>query len=328
MTEKQKVDPVLELRDVSITFGEAQKLHAVEGLSFTVHGGEVLGLVGESGSGKSLTGFSIMGALDPPGRVSSGEIRFQGYDLGQLGAEDRRRLRGNRMAMIMQDPMQTLNPTLKIGTQIFEAIRAHRAVTRKKARDEAIAALQKVGIGDAAQRLEMYPHEFSGGMRQRVAIAIALLHDPDLIIADEPTTALDVTVQAQILLEVRELVHQTGAALIWISHDLSVVAGLADRVVVMYAGRIVEIGSTEAVLRTPRHPYTQGLLRSDPETQTLANGRLWHIPGSAPTLAERGKGCAFRPRCGFADQACYQAPDPQGTDHQVSCWYPRDAETP
>ncbi len=323
--EADQDGPVLDIRDVSIVFDTAGGiLPAVDGLNLRVNRGEVLGLVGESGSGKSLTGFAIMGALDPPGRVAEGQILFCGADLTQMSDAELRRLRGNRLAMILQDPMLTLNPTLTIGTQIIEAIRAHRSVSQSEARALAVQAMQTVGIGEPERRLSSYPHEYSGGMRQRVAIAIALLHTPDLIIADEPTTALDVTVQAQILLEVRRLVEALGSAWIWISHDLSVVAGLADRIAVMYAGRIVEEGPTEAVLRHPKHPYTRGLLQSAPENPPLDDGKLWQIPGSAPSLANRVTGCRFRPRCPRADEACGTQPPDQGQQHRFACWHAYD----
>ena len=316
--------PLLQLNDVTITFDYAAgALHAVEDLTFHVNRGEVLGLVGESGSGKTLTGFSIMGALDDPGVVSAGEILFKGEDLTKMPPSRLRALRGSRLAMIMQDPMMTLNPTLTIGTQITEAILAHRKTTREHARQLATEALEMVGIGQAQSRLSSYPHEYSGGMRQRVAIAIALLHEPDLIVADEPTTALDVTVQAQILIEVRRLVRSKGAALIWITHDLSVIAGLADRVAVMYAGRIVEQGPTREVLTNPRHPYTYGLLKSSPENEPLENGKLWQIAGSAPSIAQRPEGCVFRPRCAHASETCLSLPGESAGAHSYACWHPR-----
>ncbi|WP_347334584.1 ABC transporter ATP-binding protein, partial [Ralstonia pseudosolanacearum] len=242
---------------------------AVDDVSFAVGRGEIMGLVGESGSGKSMTGYSIMGLIDPPGRVVGGRIELTGrdgvtHDLRTLPAGQMRDMRGNRIAMIFQDPMMTLNPVLRIDTQMTEAVLAHQRVSRQRAREMAREALARVGIPSPEARLQAYPHQFSGGMRQRVAIAIALLNKPDLIIADEPTTALDVTIQGQILAEVQTLCRESGTALIWITHDLSVVAGLADTVCVMYAGRIVEQGSVQQVLETPRHPYTFGLIASAP----------------------------------------------------------------
>src|SRR5215831_11012412 len=256
---------------------------AVDGVSFSVRRGEVLGLVGESGSGKSMTAYSILGLVEPPGRVVAGRILFGGIDRAALSAEEMRQIRGNRIAMIFQDPMATLNPVLRIDTQMIEAIFAHESTSRSAARERAREALAKVGIPSPDERLEAYPHQFSGGMRQRVAIAIALLNRPDLVIADEPTTALDATIQAQILHEMQKLTSETGAALIWITHDLSVIAGLADRVCVMYAGRIVEQGATVDVLGAPRHPYTGGLLSSIPGNASPRE-RLRPIQGMTPPL--------------------------------------------
>jgi len=257
--------PLLEIEGLRTHFfTKAGVVKAVDDVSFTVKKGEVVGLVGESGSGKSMTGYSIMGLIDPPGRVVDGKILLDGRDLRTLSDEQLRQLRGNRIAMIFQDPMMTLNPVLSVAVQMVETIFAHEKVSREDALARARAALVKVGIPSPDERLVAYPHQFSGGMRQRVAIAIALLNNPDLIIADEPTTALDVTIQGQILFEMQKLTRETGAAMIWITHDLSVIAGLADRVCVMYAGRIVEQGSVVDVLSRPRHPYTQGLLDSVP----------------------------------------------------------------
>ncbi|MEO6749988.1 MAG: ABC transporter ATP-binding protein, partial [Casimicrobiaceae bacterium] len=245
-------------------FTKAGVVKAVDDVSFTLAAGEVLGLVGESGSGKSMTGYSLMGLIDPPGRVVGGSIRLRDVELTTLAPERMRALRGNRLAMIFQDPMMTLNPVLRVDHQMTEAIHAHAKVSAGEALARAREALVKVGIASPDERLHAYPHQFSGGMRQRVAIAIALLNRPDVIIADEPTTALDVTIQGQILYEVQKLSRELGTALIWITHDLSVIAGLADRICVMYAGRIVEEGTTFDVLAHPAHPYTQGLLDSVP----------------------------------------------------------------
>jgi peptide/nickel transport system ATP-binding protein len=278
-------------------------LRAVDGISFSVAAGEVLGLVGESGSGKSVTGFSILGLIDPPGRIVAGRIRFDGEDLVTASARRLRAIRGNRIAMIFQDPMMTLNPVLRIDTQMIEALTAHQAIGRDEARARCIDALARVGIASAAARLEQYPHQFSGGMRQRVAIAIALLNRPALIIADEPTTALDVTVQGQILHEIQRLVRDAGTGLIWITHDLAVVAGLADRIAVMYAGRIVETGPVAAVLDSPRHPYTRGLFASVPANNPRGR-RLRQIPGMMPSPLALPAGCAFRPRCDRGQPDC------------------------
>jgi len=288
-------------------FTKAGVVKAVDDVSFSLARGEVLGLVGESGSGKSITGYSIMGLVDPPGRVVAGSIRLNGVELTTLDEESMRSLRGNRVAMIFQDPMMTLNPVLRIDRQMTEAILAHESVGEAAALARARDALARVGIPSPDERLKAYPHQFSGGMRQRVAIAIALLNKPDLIIADEPTTALDVTIQGQILYEVQKLARETGTALVWITHDLSVVAGLADRVCVMYAGRIVEQGTTGQVLDTPAHPYTQGLLDSVP-SRNVRGARLKQIPGMTPSLIGLPPGCAFRERCSRADAECAEAP--------------------
>ena len=266
---------------------------AVEDISFSLGSGEVLGLVGESGSGKTVTGFSILGLVDAPGKVVGGEILFKGRDLLKLSEEEMRKVRGNQLAMVFQDPMMTLNPVLRIDTQMIEAIQAHQNLGKVAARELARDALGKVGIASPDERLRAYPHQFSGGMRQRVAIAIALLNKPDLIIADEPTTALDVTIQGQILHEVQRLCRETGTSLIWITHDLAVVAGLAERICVMYAGTIVEAGSVDQVLDPPLHPYSKGLIESVP-SHNQRGMRLNQIPGMTPSLLSLPEGCAFR----------------------------------
>ena len=314
---------LLEVCDLVTEFaGREGRLRAVDGVSFSLERGEILGLVGESGSGKSVTGFSIMGLVDAPGRIAGGSVKFGGIELVGMADGELRRLRGKRIAMIFQDPMMTLNPVLSIETQMLETVLAHDAVPREEARRRAIEALGLVGIASPAERLAQYPHQFSGGMRQRVAIAIALLHRPDLIIADEPTTALDVTVQGQILYEMQRLVRESGAALVWITHDLAVVAGLADRAAVMYAGRIVEQGSTTEVLDAPLHPYARGLLDSVPAANA-AGGRLRQIPGMSPSLAHLPAGCAFRDRCEYADGACGTVPEmSQRASRQVRCHHP------
>jgi peptide/nickel transport system ATP-binding protein len=294
----------LEVRDLRTHFfTRAGVVKAVDGVSFEVGRGKILGLVGESGSGKSITGFSVLGLVDPPGRVIGGEIRFQGENLIGLPEERLRAMRGNRIAMIFQDPMMTLNPVLRVDTQMIEAVQAHHDVPRAEARRRARDALGRVGIPSPDERLAAYPHQFSGGMRQRVAIAIALLNDPALIVADEPTTALDVTIQGQILYEVQKLCRETGTSLIWITHDLSVVAGLADEVCVMYAGRIVESGPVDDVLDHPLHPYTRGLIGSVP-SRNKRGSPLLQIPGMTPSLLNLPAGCAFADRCSRVQADC------------------------
>ena len=295
---------------------------AVDDVSFTVEPGQVMGLVGESGSGKSMTGYSIMGLIDEPGKVTGGRILLNGRDLSSLPAEEMRRIRGNRIAMIFQDPMMTLNPVLRIDTQMIEAVRAHQDVSKDAALAMARDALVRVGIAAPDERLNAYPHQFSGGMRQRVAIAIALLNKPDLIICDEPTTALDVTIQGQILFEMQKLCRESGTALIWITHDLSVVAGLADTVSVMYAGRIVESGDVAQVLTHPRHPYTHGLIASAPSRNPRGQA-LRQIPGSTPSLLKLPSGCAFRDRCAHATIECAQTPETRIVDGRaLRCFHP------
>jgi peptide/nickel transport system ATP-binding protein len=300
--------PLLQVRDLITHFEtRAGVVKAVDGVSFDLAEGEVVGLVGESGSGKTVTGFSILGLIDPPGRIVGGSIVLQGHELVGADRSALQHLRGRRMAMVFQDPAMTLNPVLTIGTQMGLALAAHERVSTKAARERAAAVLTKVGIPDAAHMLDAYPHQFSGGMRQRVAIAIALLNRPALIVCDEPTTALDVSIQAQILIEMRTLVRDFGTALIWISHDVATVSSIASRILVMYAGRLIEEGPTAAVLRAPRHPYTQGLLRSLPANAAPGH-ELAQIPGAPPSLLNLPPGCAFAPRCTRADGTCATAP--------------------
>jgi peptide/nickel transport system ATP-binding protein len=301
--------PLLEVEGLRMHFfTRAGVVKAVDDVSLRVERGRILGLVGESGSGKSMTGYSILGLVDPPGRIVAGRIALDGTDLTQLAEPAWRKLRGERIAMIFQDPMMTLNPVLRIDTQMVEAVRAHHDVSRGAALDTCREALGRVGIAAPEERLRNYPHQFSGGMRQRVAIAIALLNRPDLIIADEPTTALDVTIQGQILFEMQKLCRETGAGLIWITHDLSVISGLADEVCVMYAGRIVESGTVDDVLDHPMHPYTRGLLDSVP-SRNVPGRPLAQIRGMTPSLANLGEGCAFRERCERSIDQCRIAPE-------------------
>jgi peptide/nickel transport system ATP-binding protein len=298
-------------------------IKAVDGVSLQLKQGEILGLVGESGSGKSITAFSLMNLVDEPGRIQAERLFFNGQDLQALSADQYRALRGKDMAMIFQDPMMTLNPTLRVDTQMIEAVRAHNRVSSAAARARSIDVLGRVGIPSPADRMKVYPHHLSGGMRQRIAIAIALLNSPKLIIADEPTTALDVTIQGQILYEVQKLCREMGTALIWITHDLAVVSGLADRLAVMYAGRIVETGSTAEVVQSALHPYTHGLIASIPSIKTRGEP-LFQIPGSTPSLLSLPEGCAFKDRCYRATGVCTRTPQLQELTpgHWASCWHP------
>ncbi len=301
---------------------EHGNLTLIEDINLSLAAGEVMGLVGESGSGKSVTGLSIMGLLDKSVEVTAGQILFKGQDLRKSSQKELRSIRGNRIAMIFQDPMSTLNPVLRVDTQMMEVVHAHESVSKKAAWERARDALGMVGIPSPEERLSAYPHQFSGGMRQRVAIAIALLMSPDLIIADEPTTALDVTIQAQILSIVQKLAREKGTALIWVTHDLSVVAGLAERLSVMYAGRVVEQGSTPDLLRRPLHPYTNGLIASLP-AHNQRGLRLKQISGTTPSVANMPKGCAFHPRCSSATEICLIPPalEPVG-QRLLRCFHP------
>ncbi|HEY8381255.1 MAG TPA: ABC transporter ATP-binding protein [Microvirga sp.] len=303
-------------------FTRAGVVKAVDGVSFSIAKGRVLGLVGESGSGKTVTGYSILGLVDAPGRIVGGSIQFEGRDLAKLSPEEMRRIRGKRISMVFQDATATLNAVLSVGEQMALAIRAHENVSDRAVRALALETLAKVGIPDPASRLKAYPHQLSGGMRQRVAIAIALLHRPALIIADEPTTALDVSVQAQIIHEMRELVRMSDTAMLWITHDLATVSSLADDIIVMYAGKTVEAGPTRAILKNPRHPYTRGLLDSVP-SRNPRGLMLPQIPGSTPSLLRLGGGCAFAPRCAFATAACTTAPEAVTEDvRSLRCHHP------
>jgi peptide/nickel transport system ATP-binding protein len=314
--------PLLEIADLRVAFASLRGLApALRGVDLVVQRGEVLGLVGESGSGKSVTGLAALRLLDPNAHIEAKALRFDGVDLLPLGEGGMRELRGARLAMIFQDPAMTLNPVLRIDTQMIEAVTAHVRVGRREARERCRAALERVGIADAERRLNSYPHEFSGGMRQRVAIAIALLHRPALIVADEPTTALDVTIQAQILVQVERLCREAGTALLWITHDLGVVARIADRLAVMYAGRIVEEGPVGALLEAPRHPYTAGLIASMPAGQKRGE-RLHAMPPGGPFPEQ---GCAFAPRCPRAATDCRAEVPPMfdfGAGQRARCIHP------
>lgn len=305
-------------------FTRAGVVKAVDGVDFTVSKGEIMGLVGESGSGKSITGFSILGLIDPPGRIVEGSIKFNGDEIANVPEEQLKTLRGNRISMIFQDPMMTLNPVLRVDTQMIEAILAHENVPKRTAWERSRDALGLVGIPSPEERLQAYPHQLSGGMRQRVAIATAFLNKPDLIIADEPTTALDVTIQAQIIHEAQKLTKQTGTAMIWITHDLAVVAGLADRISVMYAGRIVEQGRIDDVIDRPLHPYTVGLLGSVP-TANRRGQRLFQIEGMTPNMLALPEGCAFGPRCQVRTESCTtQPPIKDVGGRRLRCFNPQN----
>lgn len=316
----------LEVKGLTTQFGTRNgAVTAVNDVSFSVQSGRIMGLVGESGSGKSVTGFSIMGLIDEPGRITDGQVLVQGTNMRDLKPDAQRSMRGRNVAMVFQDPMMTLNPVLRVGDQMAMAVRVHEKVSKSAAWDRAREALEIVGIPAAGERLQAYPHQLSGGMRQRVAIATALLHRPAVIIADEPTTALDVSIQGQILAEVRRLADETGTAIVWVTHDLAVVSSLADDIAVMYAGRIVESGTAAEVIANPRHPYTRGLIDSVPGLHEPGQ-KLPQIPGSTPQLANLPSGCPFRPRCPRATEICATQPPHSGTDaHSVLCHHPLEA---
>jgi peptide/nickel transport system ATP-binding protein len=317
--------PALNVVDLHTVFdiGRAT-LHAVNGVSFKINPGEIHGLVGESGSGKSITAFSIMGLLDAPGQIEGGRIELNGRDILNLSPKEKRSLRGREISMVFQDPMMTLNPLLTIKSQMVDAIQVHEKISKRAAAERAAAMLGRVGIPSPHERLDAYPHQFSGGMRQRVAIAIALLNKPSVVLADESTTALDVTIQAQILFEIRRLAKELGTAFLWITHDLSVVSGLTDTISVMYMGRIVEHGETAKVLDRPRHPYTRGLIDSLPSSNKRGVP-LQQIKGMAPSLDALPSGCAFAPRCPRVGPGCEETtPSLEGQPDQsaVRCHYP------
>jgi oligopeptide transport system ATP-binding protein len=325
--------PLLSVRDLKTQFATPEgTVQAVNGVSFEVSAGETLGIVGESGSGKSVTMLSILGLIaSPPGRVTGGTANFDGVDLLKLPERSLRDIRGRRIGLVFQDPMTALNPVLTVGRQLTEGLRRHLNLDRNAATQRAIAWLDRVGIPSGAERLGQYPHQFSGGMRQRLAIAMALACEPDLLIADEPTTALDVTVQAQIVELVQQLQRDLGMATLWITHDLALLAGLADRVVVMYAGQVVEVARRDDLYRAPRHPYTIGLLNSLPRLDRPRD-RLIAIPGFPPDLIAYPKGCPFAERCPVARDRCHQERPPletksdcPGHSHQAACWLPVEA---
>jgi peptide/nickel transport system ATP-binding protein len=315
-------EPALRVRNLRVEFPTRRgTLVAVDDVSFDIAPGEVLGVVGESGAGKSLTGAAIIGLLEPPGRIAGGEVWLQSQRIDNLPASVMRPIRGKRIGMVFQDPLTSLNPLYRVGEQLIETIRTHLALGEREARQRAVALLTEVGIQGADRRIDGYPHEFSGGMRQRVVLALALCAEPDLVIADEPTTALDVSIQAQIIQLLKRLCRERGTAVMLITHDMGVIAETADRVAVMYAGRIAEIGPVRDIVKNPHHPYTKGLMGSIPSVEGTA-GRLVQIPGSMPRLTAIPNGCAFNPRCTHAFDRCRTErpePMPAGSSH-AACW--------
>ena len=316
--------PTLEVKDLATWFStEEGTVKAVDGVSFTLEKGEVLGIVGESGSGKSVTSLSLLRLVaDPPGKIVSGSVALDGEDLLRASTARMRAVRGDRIAMIFQDPMTSLNPYLKVSDQLTEVLVLHKRMSKAAAREKSLAMLKSVGIPAAESRLDDYPHQLSGGMRQRVMIAMALLCEPAVLIADEPTTALDVTIQAQILDLIRARKEEMGTGVILITHDLGVIAKMADRVLVMYAGKVVEEGPVDAIFEDPRHPYTIGLSKSVPRLDDESGIDLVPIPGLPPSLANLPSGCPFNPRCAFAIDICrreFPATRVISTDHKVHC---------
>ncbi|MGJ4966755.1 ABC transporter ATP-binding protein [Bradyrhizobium sp. HKCCYLRH3061] len=322
--------PVLSVRNLQVEFATRRgTLRAIDGVSYDIAKGEVLGVVGESGAGKSVTGLAVIGLIDPPGRISGGEIQLSGLRIDNLPPEEMRKVRGKRIGMIFQDPLTSLNPLYRVGDQIIETIKTHTNLNDQQARKRAIDLLAEVGIPAPEKRIDGYPHEFSGGMRQRVVIALALCAEPELIIADEPTTALDVSVQAQIISLIKRLGRDHGTAVMLVTHDMGVIAETCDRVAVMYAGRVAEIGPVQEVIQNPLHPYAKGLMGAIP---TLAGEekRLVQIPGSMPRLSAIPPGCSFNPRCSAAFDRCrVDRPEPlrQGTQAVACHLYDRATET-
>ncbi|MED3936817.1 ABC transporter ATP-binding protein [Priestia megaterium] len=318
------MEKMLQIKNLHVQFSTyGGRVQAVRGVSFDLHKGETLAIVGESGCGKSVTSQSIMRLIPtPPGRITSGSILFKGQDLTKLSEKKMRDIRGADISMIFQDPMTALNPTLRVGEQIAENIMQHENISKEKAKEKAFETLELVGIPNPKERLKQYPHEFSGGMRQRIVIAMALVCNPEVLIADEPTTALDVTIQAQILELFKDIQQKTDVSIVLITHDLGVVAQVADRVAVMYAGKIVEIGTRRDIFYMPQHPYTKGLLRSVPRLD-LYESELVPIAGSPPDLFAPPSGCSFAPRCPYVMEVCdrmYPASTKLKESHQVHCW--------
>ncbi|MEO0829839.1 MAG: ABC transporter ATP-binding protein [Pseudomonadota bacterium] len=317
---------VLSIRNLSVEIPtRAGVVKPVDSVSYDIAKGEILGVVGESGAGKSMAGNAVIGLLNPPAHIAGGEIWLNGTRIDPLEGEAMRRLRGKEIGMIFQDPLTSLNPLLTIGDQLAETMLAHLPISQKEAEARAVAALEEVGIPGAAERIDSYPHEFSGGMRQRVVIALALCAEPSLVIADEPTTALDVSVQAQITALLKKLCRERGTAVMLITHDMGVIAETADRVAVMYAGRLAELGTVRDVLTAPEHPYTHGLMASTP-LASLGKERLHQIPGSMPRLTQLPEGCAFHPRCPRAEARCRATPGPVKGEGRAACWFPMMAE--
>jgi peptide/nickel transport system ATP-binding protein len=300
-------DTLLSVKNLVVEFPTRRGiLTAVDNVSFDLERGEVLGLVGESGAGKSITGSAVIGLIEPPGRIAAGTVHLAGQRIDNLPSEKMRRIRGDKIGMVFQDPLSSLNPLYSVAEQLVETILTHKDISKKQARDRAIELLDEVGIPAADLRIDDYPHQFSGGMRQRVVIALALCADPELIIADEPTTALDVSVQSQIVSVLKKMCSEHGASVILITHDIGVIAEVADRVAILYSGRMAEIGPVRDVIKHPQHPYTKGLMGSIP-TITQEGDRLTQIPGSMPRLTDRPPGCAFAPRCEMAMSACHHS---------------------
>ncbi len=324
-TKGEGDEALLEVRGLKTYFdADGRTVRAVDGVSFHVRRGECVGVVGESGSGKSVCQISILGLIpSPPGRIAGGEVIFDGDDLVGAPEEKLRKIRGNRISMIWQDPMSSLNPFLRISRQLLEPLQLHKGMNEEEARKAAIEMLDKVGIPGASERIDQYPHQFSGGMRQRVMIAMALLCQPELLIADEPTTALDVTIQAQILGLIKDLRKDFGTSVIVITHDLGVVAGMADRIIVMYAGRIMESAPAMEIFHQPAHPYTVGLLKSVPRLDRGRTDRLIPIEGRPPDTSKKISGCPFAPRCAWAEDKCRKERPPLRSindEHEAACW--------